>query len=260
MLDILPEDVSPNVAISYFTKYYYDKLKSNITDNKLLLSSIINNVIDKMNSYNLNVTYYQEYIAKDRIEKYFKDLYTGKLSLLRDINTIPLYKSEYETILRCDSDREKKILFTMYILARLVNGHGWVYQSDTDIYKLANVSTTNKNDNVFYLLNTKGFITVPKKIGSKMKVELSEILNEPIEIEIDDISNLGNKFIAHMKTGYIVCKGCGKLVKIKSKHDYSTKYCKGCIVKKENENATLRKRKQRETQKCHGSLMVENPL
>ena len=39
------------------------------------------------------------------------------------------------------------------------------------------------------------------------------------------MQNLGNLFLSYIKPNYKQCERCGKLVKIKSKNDHSTKYC-----------------------------------
>ena len=42
------------------------------------------------------------------------------------------------------------------------------------------------------------------------------------------MQNLGNLFLSYIKPNYKQCEKCGKLVKIKSKNDHSTKYCNKC--------------------------------
>lgn len=38
-----------------------------------------------------------------------------------------------------------------------------------------------------------------------------------------------------MKSNYKLCQSCGKLIKIKSKHDGSSKYCESCAKRIKNE-------------------------
>ena len=49
------------------------------------------------------------------------------------------------------------------------------------------------------------------------------------------IKNLGNQLMSYLKDGYKQCTNCGKLIKIKSKFDSSTKYCDNCAKEIKNE-------------------------
>ena len=101
---------------------------------------------------------------------------------------------------------------------------------------------------------------VNEKIGSFKDYQRARRNSEGIpQYILDNVKNLGNKIIAFLKTNYIVCQQCGKLVKIKSKNDHSTKYCKDCADRIESESSILRKRKQREREKCHESEFSSNP-
>ena len=51
---------------------------------------------------------------------------------------------------------------------------------------------------------------------------------------------------AEMKSDYKQCSVCGKLIKIKSKHDGSSKYCESCAKKIELEKTRERMVKYRE--------------
>ena len=54
-------------------------------------------------------------------------------------------------------------------------------------------------------------------------------------MKITNIKDLGNQLIAYLKDGYTTCSHCGKLIKIKSKYDGSTKYCEECAKKMKDE-------------------------
>lgn len=233
---ILPSDVSANMAIGYLTKYYYEKNCS--------LEDIIDIVCKKMNEFNLDVLLYQDYKAVSRIKKYYNALESNKLDKLRDNNNIPLYQSEYDNIMQCDNDKEKKVLFTLYILGRFTNRYGWVYQSETDIYKLANVSTTvqNRND-IFASLLSKGFIKDTKKVNDlKVGVNLSNGINDDIVLSVDKLEYLGNQLMAFIKPGYKVCENCGRLIKIKGNRQ---KYCEKCYEKINCKMTNERQKQQR---------------
>lgn len=217
----LPDEVSPNTAIYYYTNYLYMNGKE--------LSEIKQLVTEKMNNYHFRGSQYQEYLAVDRITKYYRDINNEKLKPLRKIDTVPIYKSEYERIMQCETDRERKVLFTLYILARLNDNYGWVYQRRTDIYELANTSHSGKRqDNVFYLLYKNNHIKRTNKVDDlKIGVELSDG-NEEVAFEVDEIKDLGKKFMIFAYKEYIMCEECGKLVKTTNKIGRRTKYCKKC--------------------------------
>lgn len=225
--DVLPDTITPNAMITCLTKYYYNK--------SMPLNELSELVCSQMEKFNLSVEQYQEYKAKIRIKRVYNDIVNNKTFLLKEYDYIPLYKSEYNNIMKCENDREKKILFTIYILARYTNKYGWVYYSENDIYKLANVSHTNKSQqDLIAKLIHDGFIKDTKKVNDlKIGVNLSDC-NEDIVLKVYELSYLGNQFMAFIKPGYKVCEGkdCGKLIKIKGKN---TRYCNLCSKKKELE-------------------------
>lgn len=237
----LPEDVSANTAIKYLTRYYCEY-------GNMDLQEITDTVFNKMREYNLTVVAYQEYKANELIKRLYSAINNDKMGKLRSYDSIHLYKSEYDKIMQCETDREKKVLFTIYILARYTDHYGWVYNSESEIYKLANVSSTTKNKvDVFALLLSNGFIKDTKKVNDlKIGIDLSDG-NEEIVLEVYDLKNVGNQFIAFIKDDYIMCKECGKLVKIKSKYDGSTQYCEKCAYKITKENWVNASKKYRET-------------
>ena len=133
------------------------------------------------------------------------------------------------------------------MLAKYANSYGWVYQTQNEICKLANVSSTSMaKEKIFYNLFNQHQIKMTNRVDdTKVKVELSDGVNDEIVMEIDKMEYLGNKFLAFIKPSYIVCAGCGKLVKKKSKHDGSTKYCEKCSENITRENWRLSKERLR---------------
>lgn len=230
----LPDTISPYAMVTYLTKYYYDKYRS--------LKELITIVCDQMDKFNIPVEQYQEYNAKIRIKKVYNEIINNKTFMLKEYEYIPLYQSEYDKIMQCESDREKKLLFTIYILARYTNKYGWVYLSEKDIYQLANVSNTNKNQiDLIAKLIHEGFIKETKKVNDlKIGVNLSNDKNDKVVFKVDRLSYLGNQFIAFIKPGYKICENCGKLIKIKANNQ---KYCKICSEEMDRINARERMRK-----------------
>lgn len=223
----LPDTISPYAMVTYLTKYYYNK--------DISLKELTDIVCEQMNKFNIPIEQYQEYKGRIRVKKVYNEIVSNKTFMLKEYEYIPLYKSEYDKIMQCETDREKKLLFTIYILARYTNNYGWVYFSEKDIYRLANVSNTNKNQiDLIAKLIHEGFIKETKRINDlKIGVNLSDNKDEKIILKINKLSYLGNQFIAFIKPEYKVCGGkdCGKLIKIKNKNDHSTKYCNDCAYK-----------------------------
>lgn len=239
---VLPEGLTPNVAIGYLTKYYCEQ--------GYTLEDTVQKVCEKMNSFNLDILQYQEYQAAARARRYFNAHSSGKTTPLRNYDTVKLYKSEYDKIMMCETDRQKKVLFALYILARFTGRYGWVYQSESDIFKLANVSSSIKERCVIigYLIEN-GFAKETKKVNDlKIGVELSDG-NEDVVLEVSKIDKLGNQLMAHIKDGYKMCEVCGKLIKIKSKYDSSSKYCAKCAKEVELEKTRIRVGKFKEKSK-----------
>ena len=63
--------------------------------------------------------------------------------------------------------------------------------------------------------------------------------------KVYQMQNLGNLFLSYIKPNYKQCEECGKLVKIKSKNDHSTKYCSKCSKEVFNEQCKLNMQKYR---------------
>lgn len=217
----LPEKMSVNMMITYLTKYYYINSNS--------IAEVIEKVCTQMDKFNIDIRYYQEYKCKSRVEKICKSIADEKIELLKEHTGIPLYKSEYDRIMMCENDKEKKLLFTIYILARYTDRYGWVYNPRNEIFKLANISSTTKGykEIIFNLLHN-GYIKNTNKVDDiKIGVDLADT-SEDVILEINNINNLGNQFIAFIKDDYKLCESCGKLIKIKNLKAHSTKYCTKC--------------------------------
>ena len=243
-LSKLPSEVSPNRMITLLTKYYYSSERNE--------QEVVDLVCSAMEKYNLKIEYYQDYLARNRIKRVFSSICNGRTPLLKESDNIPLYQSEFNNIMSCSTDRERKILFVLYIIARHTDKYGWVYLPDSDIYKLANVSKTSKNQpNIFYNLLQAKKIKFTKRVDDlKVGVELSDG-QEPIVLEIKEFKHMGNQLISFVREEYKMCEECGKLVK---KTNNKKKYCKKCACEKEvarkREYARKHRGKHRETTFC----------
>ena len=101
---------------------------------------------------------------------------------------------------------------------------------------MANIRCNCRNRNLlFYNLTKNCYIKQSFNI-SKFIYHVDLDKNDGnIVMKITNIKDLGNQLIAYLKDGYTICSRCGKLIKIKSKYDGSTKYCDECARKIFNE-------------------------
>lgn len=244
-----------NFLLKLLIRYYiqYGKLNND--------KSRIKNKTIRLTIIELTKGLKENYLEEYQLDKKIKNLInreSKKNIKLKELSNIPLRQSELDKIKSCKTNREKKILFTCYILSEFFNNE-WINISYTDLFKLANISMSQKDQCIFIGdMVDKGFIGI-SYINTNLSLKILMDKKGEEVFSIDNVKNLGNKIIAFLKTNYIVCQQCGKLVKIKSKNDHSTKYCKDCADRIESESSILRKRKQREREKCHESEFSSNP-
>lgn len=110
--------------IKLLAKYYIN----NDIENKIDLDSdkIIDSIMNRMNEFNIDVNRYQPSDYYNYTKNMVNNIIKNKDYKFRIMENIPLYKSEYDTIMSCNSKVEKKILFTMYIIARYMECNGIV--------------------------------------------------------------------------------------------------------------------------------------
>lgn len=188
--------------------------------------------IVKMRLKEMSIPLYQEYKYSGKIIKTCDGLYDGSISVdFRNRNFIPIYKSEIDTISTLSNDREKKLMFTLFAIARYMECDGWVNRKNlkglSEIFKLANISlTSDKRYALIHDLYEKGYIAFSQKVNSlNMRVQL--IKDGEIYYKIKDFKDLGNQYMANFKAGYRQCstEGCTGRVKITGPN---SKYCKKC--------------------------------
>lgn len=223
----VPSDLSKKYLINLMVKYFYQVEKK---DKKETLSI----VKEKMLGFNFDITEYQEYQWVDYMESTFESVKSNNRAL-RDIMKVPLYESEQKKIEALELDKEKKVLFAMYIIARASNGNGWINLEQKEIFKLANVSTTISNQvdmlHKFYKL---GLIQLSRKINNtSIMVELADE-SEEVVFEVTNLDKLGNQYLGKFKEGYKQCENskCGKVFK---KRGNKSMYCTKCSNEKELE-------------------------
>ena len=239
---IIPKNVSNKRILLYIAKYYYQPEYS-VNEMKQL-------ILNKMSEFNLSVEQYQEYKYDAYVKNICEKLVKQELSSeFRKVEYANIYQSELDIINKCENDKEKKLLFTLFVLAK-VNGNnsGWVNNEIKDIFQLANITATIKERaTIIYKLYKAGLIGQSQKIDNlSLKVELGQA-DEPIILVVKSFENIGNQYIANFKAGWKMCYCCKKLFKIKGTN---SRYCKMCAREKELQIQRNCMKNLRETRKC----------
>ena len=127
------------------------------------------------------------------------------------------------------NDRQKKLMFTFFALARYMDCDGWINKKTSkgisEAFKLANVTlTSDKRNEMLHELYVNGYITLGKKVDNlNIKVQLDD--SGEVVYKVKEFNNIGNQYIGNFKKGYKQCKCCGKKIK-----DTGNKkmYCEKC--------------------------------
>lgn len=190
----------------------------------------------------LNIRYYKEHIFYEKIKKIAKEESKNPTSL-REKDYIYLSSKELEVIKKCEKNREKKIMFVCYIVARL-NNSDWINVDDKVLFKMANITLSCKERQlVLFQMIKKGYLGQAKK-NTNNSLKIEGVGGEEV-LRVNTLENLGNFIFCYLNPNYIQCCVCGRSVKIKSQNDGSAKYCKNCAILKKAEQKAEWKRKNR---------------
>ena len=240
-----PDDLSMGYFITLIAKYY---LSCEIDAESL--SKIVK---EKLLEFDLEN--YQEYKYHNKIMKICISLFDGSTDKnFREQEYVPIYENELKVIESLLNDRQKKLMFTFFALARYMDCDGWINKKTSkgisEAFKLANVTlTSDKRNKLLHELYSNGYIYLGKKVDNlNIKVQLDD--SGEVVYKVKEFNNIGNQYIGNFKKGYKQCKCCGKKIRIKSDKDYSTKYCDKCSYEKHKEINRNSMKKARETEKC----------
>lgn len=233
----------PTSTLFLLGKYY--RVKENLGKEQ---------TFNKLNEFmEHNYKNYNSALWEDIIEDICKK--ANKYSL-REINSIGITQKELDTISDMNNLKYQKLLFTMLCYAKLYNcisenNNGWINTDIKEIFRVARVSVKYRNVKFLYLndLEKIGLISFSNKNDNlNIQVNFVDMDGESI-LDIDDFRELGYEYLSYIKKGrFIRCVECNRLVKKKSKHDYSTKYCPKCSKEKFNEQCKQNMRKLRNKQ------------
>ena len=220
--------------ITLIAKYYLPLL----TDNKSLSDIVKKELLE------FDLDNYQEYKYHNRIMKICTSLFDGSIDKsFREQEYIPIYENELKVIESLPNDRQKKLMFTFFALARYMNCDGWINKKTSkgisEAFKLANVTlTSDKRNELLHELYVNGYISLGKKVDNlNIKVNLDN--SGEVVYKIKEFNNIGNQYIGNFKKGYKQCECCGKKIRITAGN---RKYCRSC-AEKINRNSTKERMK-----------------
>lgn len=217
-----------NYFITLITKYYW----SNDIDAETLCHKIKEEILE------FNIQSYQEYKYHNKIVKICNDVCCGNVEhSFKELDYIPIYENELNLVSSLKNDRQKKLLFTFFVIARYMNCNGWINKKDSkgisEVFKLANISlTSDKRYQLLHELYSNKYIFFCKKVDNlNIRVNLDD--TGKIVYKVYDFNNIGNQYICNFKSGYKQCKQCGKKIK-----DTGNKkmYCSKCAIEKQLES------------------------
>lgn len=172
---------------------------------------------------------------------------------LREIDSIGITKSELDKIAELHNIKYEKLLFTMLCYAKLYNtisenNNGWVNTDIQELYRVARVTVKYRKDKFLFLndIEGTGLISFSNKNDNlNLKINFFDMDGESV-LEINDFRELGYEYLNYIGDGnFVRCSECKKLVRKKSKYDYSTKYCSECSKIVFNEQCKQNMRKMR---------------
>jgi hypothetical protein len=223
-----PNDLSMGYFITLIAKYYY----SDGVDYEKLSDAVKKILLE------FNLENYQEYKYHNKIVSICKSIVDGSIEKdFKEREYIPIYENELKIINSLKTDRQKKIMFTFFAVARYMDSEGWINKKTSkgisEVFKLANVSlTTEKRCELLHELYVDGYISFGKKVDNlNIRVKLDD--SGDVVYKVKDFENLGNQYIGNFKKGYKQCAnpGCGRKIKIASTTGRPKLYCDECAYK-----------------------------
>lgn len=219
-------DAPISSVINLLAKYYFNNsLKPKE------LSYVVNSKLSDIEKGN---KYFREFEYMDLIQSSCKKMIDGKISHeLYEKDSIPVYKSEYDLIETLETKREKKLMFTLIVLARFSRHKGWVSESYSNIFKLANVHCSVKEKAVLmYNLSKQELIRTSKiSMNQPTSIHVNVLSKDDKEIfyKVTNINSLGNTYFMSLNPKkYALCECCNRLI-VKTANNM--KYCKKCANK-----------------------------
>ncbi len=236
----------------------YLDLKVSVTDFIRLLSIYLDNDLDKVLEIlnKSNLPNYNEVKWYERVKKLVNNniKYNSKMI---DVDFVSFYESEYNYIKTCENIKDRKILFTAFILCKYLNEYSekynnykiGAYYTKKKLFDIANVNFS-KEDRYKSLNRLHSMqLILMNNVTNNISIWLPKLEEDKELLRVSNFENLGRQLCAFEKSKtHKQCLICGKLIKVTSN---KIKYCDKCAKEEEAKNATVRKKNQRERAKCH---------
>lgn len=233
-----PDDLSMGYLITLIAKYYY----SDDIDVETL-SDIVKKIL-----FQFNIPFYQEYKYHNKITKICIDICCNAVDRsFREAEYVPVYENEINLVNSLPNDRQRKLMFTFFAVARYMNCDGWINKKTSrdiaEVFRLANVNVpTRIRNEILHELYTGGYIIFSKSItNSNIKVNLDD--TGAIAYKVKEFCNIGHQYLGNFKQGYKQCTVCGKPIKITNNR---VKYCTACYKRINGDDAKNRMRRHRD--------------
>lgn len=220
----------PTSTLFLLGKYYRQKKGLNKTDTIHELNKFM-----EKNYKNYNHALWEESI-EDIAKKAIK-------YPLREIDFIGITKKELDTIGLIKNIKFQKLLFTMLCYAKLYNtisptNNGWINADIQEIYNVARVTVKHRADKYLFLndLEKTNLISFSSK-NDNLNIKVN-FVDQDIDyvLLISDYRELGYEYLNYIGHGcFTRCQHCNRLIRKKSKKDFSTKYCNDCAKHVKNE-------------------------
>lgn len=238
-------DKKPTTTLFLLAKYFRQKLELDQTQTTARLHDFMQTYYPDYN------TYLWESTIADIVKKSTK-------YKLRELDFIPITDHELECIRHLENPVYERLVFVLLCHAKLydiVSDHNrsWANISIPELFRLARVTVRKRNDKYLYLndieskrIDGKPLISFSKQ-NDNLNIQVNFITGKSTTVlTIDDLREPGYEYMNFCGSGkFIRCQICGRLVKIKNSHDFSTRYCRNCKKERELELARERIKKHR---------------
>lgn len=139
----------------------------------------------------------------------------AKKSTFFKIEPLRIRKQDIKRIQRIGDETAEKLLFTSLCLAKYYNAlnpknNNYVNTRIHHVASLANIATTKKEYiSIFSLLRQRNWITAAVRCSSTNYRVTDSLMKDGGDIEITDMTDLGNQYMALTGRGFY-CNKCGK--------------------------------------------------
>lgn len=153
------------------------------------------------------------------------------------IDAIEITDTELELIGALNTPQIRKLAFTLLCLSKYCyainpESNHWINYKNSDIARLANITTSKKKQAQMYAeLEDLGYVTFSKKIdGLGKQIHFSQPGETVLVIE--NFNDLGNRYQMFRGDPYFECCNCGRVIRNKkeAKTGRKRKYCDQCAV------------------------------